>query len=370
MECFRKANLPLEVGKCAREIGDLPTAIPYFLEAGASLEAAECYLELGKHHEAARLFLKVNEPERATEQYVHLVDSHLDIDKIDFTEEELSFITKKLLEEKVDSRLADILVAKKRSVRLITELLKNNNLRSATAAYMRNTSDIGPELISYKEFKRDEAMILGALFTNVGAYEYSGMVYERLEEFDRAGEAFEKGELFERAAYCFERGMNKNKATDMRIQAASRGTRQVKSPQPAQAAAPLPSTPPPKKPANPFSIQDTGIDHVTADGRVVISLEAPQDSQNTIPSPTDAYLRMGRVEPPQAAVVAPPATPDRTINWENFYQSEFLVDLTTPEQEILQTICKTKDYPRGSVILDFEQEPLGIYFLLNGTIGI
>ncbi len=373
MDCYKKANMPLEVGKCTRELGDLPTAIPYFVEAGATLEAAECYLELGKHHDAARLFLRVKEFDRALDQYIHLVDSHPDIDKIDFSEEELSFIMRKLIEEKVDTRLADILVARKRMVKLMVELIRNNNLASASAAYLRNTSDIGPELISYKDFTRDENLLLGALFSNVGAYEYSGMVYERMAEFDKAGESFEKGELFERAAYCYERAMNKTKATEMQIMSTQRGTRNITNSKAMPASSP--SKPPepakpkaPQKAANPFSIQDTSTNAmVHAEENARIRIEGLP--QQVVPAPTDAYLKTtAMVDPPKPPQVKP--GPDRSFNWDAFLQAEFLVDLSTPEQELLQDICKAREYPKGSVILEFDHEPIGIYFLLRGTISV
>ncbi|HYX33666.1 MAG TPA: cyclic nucleotide-binding domain-containing protein [Oligoflexus sp.] len=372
MECYKKANMPMEVGKCARELGDLPTAIPYFMEAGATLEAAECYLELGKHHDSARLFLRNKEFDRALDQYIHLVDSHPDIDKIDFAEEELNFIMRKLIEEKVDTRLTDILVARKRMVKLMVELIRNNNLASASAAYLRNTSDIGPELISYKDFSRDENILLGALFNNVGAYEYSGMVYERMAEFDKAGESFEKGELFERAAYCYERAMNKAKATEMQIMSTQRGTRNITNSKAASPnRAPEPSKPKaPQKSPNPFSIQDTTTDamvHAEPQARMEIKGLAAQPA---VPSPTDAYLK--KTAPVDAGARPQQANPgpDRSFNWDAFLQAEFLVDLSTPEQELLQDICKAREYPKGAVILEFNHEPIGIYFLLRGTISI
>jgi len=372
MECYKKANMPLEVGKCARELGDLPTAIPYFIEAGATLEAAECYLELGKHHDSARLFLRNKEFDRALDQYIHLVDSHPDIDKIDFAEEELNFIMRKLIEEKVDTRLTDILVARKRMVKLMVELIRNNNLASASAAYLRNTTDIGPELIAYKDFSRDENILLGALFNNVGAYEYSGMVYERMAEFDKAGESFEKGELFERAAYCFERAMNKNKATEMQIMSTQRGTRNISNSKAASAKsgkAPEPSRPKAPQPApNPFSIQDTSTDalvHADPQARMELRSAPPQ-----VPSPTDAYLKKTELlDIPKPQPATPPGQ-DRSFNWDAFLQAEFLVDLSTPEQELLQDICKAREYPKGSVILEFNHEPIGIYFLLRGSISV
>ncbi len=361
MECFKKANMPLEVAKCARELGDLPTAIPYFLEAGAALEAADCYLELGKHHEAAKLFLRHKEFDKAIDQYGQLVDNHPDIERIDFSEDEITFITRSILESKADIKLSDILIAKNRSVKLIAELIKSDNLSRASAVYLRGTSDIGPKLIQYAEFNRDNNLLLGALFCNAGAYEYGGMVYERLEEFERAGDSFEKGELFERAAFCFERAMNKQRATDMRIMAASRGGGSSKANIP-----PSPSAPPgPGARAsaieNPFSIRDTHTDFAEVRAQVA----------SAIPQASDAYLNQGQRPAPT------PGLPDEAkassaspVNWENFYQAEFLLDLTTQEQEALRSICKTKDYPKGSIILDYNQEPLGIYFVLSGSLAI
>ncbi len=362
MECFKKASMPLEVAKCARELGDLATAIPYFLEAGAALDAAECHLELGRHHEAAKLFLRHKELDKALEQYVNLVDSHPDIERIDFTEDEINFVTKNIIDARVDVKLADILIAKNRSVKLIAELIKAGNLKTASAVYLRGTSDIGPKLIQYSDFNRDDNLLLGALFCNAGAYEYGGMVFERLEEFERAGDSFEKGELFERAAFCFERALNKQRATDMRIMAASRGGSQLNRPSQSPAGAP-PVPPPSSKNAqlNPFSIRDTTTDFP----------EHLRPSNNSgIPNATDAYLNQNAPAATMSASRAEEKGGSANVNWENFYQAEFMLDLTTQEQDALRAICKTKDYPKGSIILDYNQEPLGIYFVLSGSLAI
>lgn len=372
MECFKKANLPLEVGRCARELGDLATAIPYFLEAKANAEAAECFLELGKHHDAAKIFFRIKEYDRALEQYVTFVDNAQDIEKVMFSEQELDFIQKKIIEDKVDTRLADILIAKKRAPQLIIELIRANNLRGATAAFMRNTIDIGPELIAFGDFKREENGLLAALFSNVGAYEYSGMVYERMEEFERAGESFEKGEFYDRAAYCYDRVKNKQKFNEMRILAATHGGSPSKASAPAAAkpqnkevpekAAPVAKAPEPMKPSNPFSIQDTSTD-VMKDSASAKSGQ-PKLRNVNVPPPSAAFL--GNAQTKQEE----PPTVDPKVDWEPFFRAEFLVDLSSAEQKLLQEICIVKDFPAQTTILDYNQTPAGIYFLLRGTITV
>ncbi|MCX6130932.1 MAG: cyclic nucleotide-binding domain-containing protein [Proteobacteria bacterium] len=366
MECYKKAQMPLEVAKCARELGDLPTAVPYFIEAGASLDAAECYLELGKNHEAARLFLKIKEYDRALDQYLHLVDNHPEIEKINFADDELDFVLKRLIEDKAESRLADILGAKKRTVPLMVELIRKNNLRTASAIYLRNTYDIGPELIALKDFTPEENLLLGTLFSNIGAYEYSGMVYERMLEFDKAGDAFEKGELFERAAYCFERAHNKTRATEMQIMSTQRGTRKVGKPH-NQKVEVAPEKSPSGKPNNPFSIQDTATNALHHNDAGSRTKPLPN-----VPNPTDAYLKKtSPAEVPKQASPAPNETkPDNRFNWEAFQQADFLIDLSTPEQGLMQSICKAKEYPKGSIVLDYNFDPIGIYFLLRGNLSV
>lgn len=359
MECFKRANMPLEVGKACRELGDLPTAIPYFLEAKAFAEAAECYLELGKHHDAARLFLQVKDFDRAIEQYLHLVDRVRDTEKANISEEEIAFITKKLVENKVDTRLADILVAKKRMAPLLIEFIKADNIRSATAAYLRNTSDIGPELIAYNDFTRPQTMLLGALFANVGVFEYSGMVYERLEEFEKAGESFEKGELFERAAYCYERAKNKTKSTEMRIMVASHGPDAQKSTKTMPMEPEEKKTPPPKS-INLFSINDTGTDTLPKQSEMRLPPKMPP-KKSAVPPPQVAFL--GQEE--EKFEVANP-----NVNWDPFYQAEFLVDLSTTEQQTLQKICHVREFHKDAVILDYNHAPQGIYFLLTGEVTV
>lgn len=377
MECFKKANIPLEVGRCARELGDLPTAIPYFLEAKANNEAAECYLELGKHHEAAKLFFRIKEFDRAIEQYVNFVDNHQDIEKVSFTDQELDFILKKLVEDRVDTRLADILIAKKRLPQLIVELIRSNNLRSATAAFMRNTIDIGPELIAFNDFKREENMLLATLFSNIGAYEYSGMVYERMEEFDKAGESFEKGELYDRAAYCFERIKNKAKSTEMRILVATHGTSPSKASKPNPVGnekvaphipgqtSPIPQPQHQQRPSNPFSIQDTSTDAMKEPMLAEGKASAAKAKNSIVPPPSVAYL--GPISLPTKN---DEPMPDPKVDWDPFFRAEFLVDLSAAEQKLLQHICIVRDFTKGSVILDYNQAPAGIYFLLGGRVTV
>ncbi|MES2745873.1 MAG: cyclic nucleotide-binding domain-containing protein [Bdellovibrionota bacterium] len=388
MECFKRANLPLEVGRCARELGDLATAIPYFLEAKANSEAAECYLDLGKHHEAAKIFFRIKEFDRALEQYVTFVDNAHDIEKVAFSDPELDFIQRKLIEDKVDTRLADILIAKKRAPQLIIELIRANNLRGATAAFMRNTIDIGPELIAFNDFKREENSLLAALFSNVGAYEYSGMVYERMEEFERGGESFEKGEFYDRAAYCYDRVKNKQKSTEMRILAATHGGSPSKASAPAKAQPQAaneraPSQPSmrvdPPRSSNPFSIQDTSTDAIRDVAGAPSRVLAAQGKLKVVPQASAAFLGTNTAttqeEMPLEARLPlpgtpPPGTPDPKVDWDPFFRAEFLVDLSFAEQKLLQEICIVRDFPSGSVVLDYNQTPAGIYFLLRGNITV
>ncbi len=389
MECFKKANLPLEVARCARELGDLPTAIPYFLEAKASAEAAECYLELGKHHEAAKIFFSIKEFDRAIEQYINFVDNFQDLEKVSFSDAELEFLLKKLSVDRVDIRLSDILIAKKRLPDLIVELIRTDNLKSATAAFMRTTIDIGPELIAFNDFKPEENLLLAALFSNVGAYEYSGMVYERMEEFDKAGESFEKGELYERAAFCYERIKNKSKSTEMRILAATHGTSPAKATsKPAPLATEklqthLPgrtsSAPPPKAmqpPGNPFSIQDTSTDAMKEPNKVELKANAAKIANAksvkqqalAIPAASAGYLSANApFVPPQQE---PNETADPLVDWDPFFRAEFLVDLSSAEQQLMRSICVVRKFTKGNVILDYNQAPAGIYFLLEGNITV
>lgn len=355
LEAYKKANMPQEIGRCYRELGDLPTAIPFFLEAGAKQEAADCLVEVGKHQEAARLFIKMQNYDRAIDQYINLVDSSSDLEKLDFLEDELNLITNKLVDGTAEIRLTDILVAKKKATGLLIGLIKVNNLRAATEAYMRNTTDVGPALIGFAEFDRDQQFLLASLFINVGAFEYSGIVYERLQEWNKAAEAFEKGEYYERAAACYERASNKEKSTMMRITIASKGSGEPK---------PLPRIEVSEKrdPSNPFSIQDTEPNDIS---RFQSDLKPRSD-----PQPTETMMLVNGDEDTQTGELPKTAAPASQIDWVSFFQADFIRDLNDLEQRQLQSICETEDFAPGEVILDFKQEPLGIYFVLSGRISI
>ncbi len=354
LEAYKKANMPLEIGRCYRELGDLSTAIPFFLEADAKQDAADCYVEVGKHQEGARLLLKLGNLDRALEQYLYLVDSSIDLEKLQFSEEELAFLVQKIVEGTGPTRLADILASEKKSGLLIIELIKTSNIKAATESYMRNTADIGPELISYSEFTQEQQLLLASLFINVSAYDYSGMVYERLGEFDKAGDAFEKGEYFERACTCFERANNKEKTTNMRIMIASGGSKVLKSP-PVHSEVGLKNDE-----ANPFSIQYT-------ENQDLPEKQLSISKASKIPTLT---RRLEESPEPRTENPVPLSPEGGNLDWSPFYEAKFMADLSLDERKQLQRICETGDFAKGEIILDYNQEPLGICIVLRGRINI
>ena len=385
-ECFKKAGLPLEVAKSSKMAGDLATAVVYFTEAKEYLQAAECYEELGKHREAARLYTKLKKHKKAIQQYKYLLDKNPHIESIDFSEKEVDVIIQYIASESTDTRLADVLVIKERVVEVICKLIKSNRLEKAFKIFMKSATNIGPALIGYDGFSREENLRLGEIFTKASAYEYAGMIYERLEEFALAGDSFRKQEDFERAAYCYDRAQLHDKVTEMRIEIASRGPSAKKSDS-------IPHRDHQDEPDR-FKIEPTAADFHSHESTAELpdqhelektlppeSVPAPDMAINNASSPPQLSLSMADEETDHGEAtkempMIPPTTPvgfhelSQDVNWNGLHEAAFLQDLTTEQQESFKSIGTVKEFDEGSVILDYQDEPVGLYFILSGNVQV
>ncbi|MFW7380163.1 MAG: cyclic nucleotide-binding domain-containing protein [Oligoflexus sp.] len=381
-ECFKRANLPNEVGRCAREAGDLATAVAYFLEAKNLDDATECLTELGKHRDAAKLYAKVGKHELAIEQYQIMVDKNPNFYDLELSPDEIKIITTYLSKGIADIRLADIQIIKDHMVDVIISLIKRSKFDIAQKIYQRTNSDIGPQLIAQEDLTVAETEMIAKVFYNGGAFEYAGMVFERLGIFDQAAESFEKGEDFERAAYCYERSGLHEKATAMRIQLAGKGPKQSTQEKH-------------KAPANQAALDESFFaigDSTLYDNKNAISLDdndanftmvlqdigksrrpAPSQRGVDIPSPEMAHLNHQGINKNSPSANSGPPIPvqeEYGIQWKNFWENEFLRDLTTDQKELFKQVGKMQTFPKGSIILDYEEEPLGIYFVLAGNVQV
>ena len=377
-ECFKKANMPNEVGKCLKEAGDVAAAVAYYLEAKNFVDAADCFVELGRHREAAKIYAKLSQHKKSLEQYQILIDKNPNFASIKLEEDERKIICTYLSRGMGDVRLADIVDIQYYLSEIIITLLKQTKTDIAQKIYMRISADVGPQLIASEELTDTEAFSLGEVFERSGSFEYAGMIFERLNSYERAGESFAKAEDFERAAYCFERCNNKQRATEMRIKLAEVGPGRPRQTHIEVKDVPN-GKPLPPQPVNPFTIEETTIydSQKTSnkqDQRATLVLpEAPSFPQD-IPDPKQAHLNSSHSHPvdekPSVATIElkMPDLPSPGFNWDGFYSSEFLIDLTKDQKDLFREVGRTQSYPRGSMILDYNDEPKGIYFVISGAV--
>lgn len=204
-QCFKMANMPVEVAKCAREAGDLPMAAEYFEKAGRLEDAGECLEQLGEHHRAARFFSTAGNRTRAMGLYNRLATAAQNISALQLEEDEVQQISDYLSEGNVETGLADVVSNRNKLTGVIINLVSKGLVKQAGEMIVRSSSDIGPMLMAEVSYQTRAAACLAELFYNTTQFHYAGMVYERMTAFERAGEAFEKSEDFDRAAYCYER---------------------------------------------------------------------------------------------------------------------------------------------------------------------
>jgi len=204
-QCFKMANMPLEVAKCSRELGQTEVAGEYYEMAGRFAEAAECFERAGGLHKAARLFGQAGLPLRQMAMYQKLTASSATMHTVEFDDHEVQQIADFLKEGPVDLPLAALLGRRGRLSEVILQLAAKNKHREAAEYLLAAASDLGPQLIAAVNYQDASAPALAELFNSVASFGYAGMVYERLNSFDRAAMAFEKAGDLTRAAYCYER---------------------------------------------------------------------------------------------------------------------------------------------------------------------
>ena len=390
MECFKQANMPRDFAESAKQLGDIATAVVYFKEAKMYQEAAESYEELGKHKEAAKLYTKTQKPDKAIQQYIFMLDKNPDVESVDFKDEEIELIIDYMIKNEADPRLARVIAARSRLASIIVPLIKSNEVDRATEIYIKISADIGPELIAREDLSHEENSRLADLFQRSSAYEYAGMIYERQEDFKSAANAFRLQEDFERAAYCYERAQMPKMVTEMRIEMASRGTN-------AKSSRPIPKIEP-KPPAsnisqkledkegdNPFAIESVSTEFYDTPTGEVSTQEPMQKTESPNPGvnlskPIVPSFNLGEddeaTDPgnkPSAQgnfELVDPNIDYSTIDWSGLHDANFLQDLTTEQQKLFRDVGRVKKFEAEDVILDYQEEPIGIYFILEGMVRV
>ncbi len=422
-QCFKMANMPLEVAKCAREAGNLALAAEYFEKVSRFEDAASCFEQLNDFHKAARLYNSAGQKQKAMQLYNRLAASAENLAAIEFQEEELDQIVDYLGDGHVDPGLADVAVSRNKLTDVILNLVSKGLVKQAGEIYLRATSDIGPMLMAEVNYQNKSATCLAEVFLAVSSFHYAGMVYERMNAFQQAGDAFEKAEDFERASYCNERVGNETKAQQLKEKAKlqpfkgrpgssafSLGALQAPAPTEAfgsvqdnestavvnMAARPSPAKvpqaplakrqappPPPVAPApraGSFSMNSAEDDE---DGPAAspsippLAIKVPElrrSVDDMVPSPVaeddedvPPQAEEPRLPPPVARLASEPVQLDdgRAV----FHKAKFFADLDFEQKNRLWNIGLTLSFGEGQSVLTYNDEPKGIYVIVQGAIS-
>ncbi len=354
---FEKAGMQVEAAECAKKSGDIARALTFYKAVEDTVEVADCHLELGNYHEAAKAFVSLNEVDRALSMYSTLLQKNPSIDQMSFTQAEIKFIQKHVMDNAADRNLIKILIKEQAVVDTISALSNRGEIDLAAKIYLECSFDMAPDLVAGRNLTRAENLNLALLFEKVANFEYSGMMYERLEEFSKAGEAFAKAEMYERAAYAFDRCGERKKAIEMRCILAEKGGDQRKIQRNALSNA-----------ANPFIFDPHDVtesrvmeQNSIEPARLVLGDE-PANPTSEFSNVEDTNIVMNS---PESGHDLPPDPPD---HFSNLRKTPLIAALSEEEKKALLALGELKIYESGTRLFESDHEKTGIHLIIQGAI--
>ena len=139
----------------------------------------------------------------------------------------MKIISSYLIEGKAKEELADILILEDQLLDTLITIVRQNNIELAGKILKRNTKNIGAEIVELSSLSKEDNEIFAKLLMDIGAYEYSGILFERIEEFEKAGDAFKFDQDYSRASEAYEKAGLKDLSTEMRILFAQNGPKSL-----------------------------------------------------------------------------------------------------------------------------------------------
>ncbi len=354
-QCFKTAGLYAEAARCMREAGNYDEAAEYFLKATRQEDATSCYLLAGKYHQAGKAFLKSNQSDKAKICYDKLMSNPKSIQSIKFEEFELDFLCTIVGLGPVSTGYVDLLSKSGRLIGLILGLIQANEISTASALYLKSAVDHGPLLISKINFQTDSARKLAELFHQVAQFKYAGIVFEQCADFSRAASAFEQAEEWERSSICYDKIGDPAKADFVR--------RKINS-------SPV-ATPPNGEKLHDFeSVSSTMAFREN-------EMPQPDESKKIKPisvkrKPVDAgFFTLEGVA--QDSAETPLVSLSGSNSSENgdrmaLHKCPTFLDLTYEQKEKIWALCTIENVPQDSIIVDWKDEPAGLYLVLEGSV--
>lgn len=410
--CFKIANMPLEVAKASRQANNFAEAAEYFEKVGRLEDAANCLVDGGESLRAARMFIQLGNQQAAMAALCELPATHAE----QLTSTEVDALVEFISRGKVDPRHAALLAARNKIPETILALCANGHTQAAAEIYSIAAADIGPQLLAEVNYHDRSAEELANLFLLRSQYAYAAVIFERMGQFEQAAIRFEQAEDYERAAYCYERLHNDAKVTEMKNKSSNTpGTRRnskddspfalanltsnqtqartsnkdssseesttvVKlSDQMAQPIRLAPAPEPPKMPPPPppppipqlaprsgnFSLSAMDEDS----GERTIS---PSDLKTTL-LPTQIPLDSEHSDTSMSSVTQKSESPQSQPSDDGkaaFQKAKFLTDLDAEQRSRMWDIGFSVEYEKGEVVLTYNDEPCGIYIITEGSLYV
>ena len=374
-QCFKMANMPAEVAKCAREFGDLAMAYEFFEKAQRYTDAAECCEELGDNLRGARFFLLGSQSQRAMQAFARAAAKNTSAKPLDLRTSELQQIAAYLSEGRSDINLAQILKSHGRLVGVIVKQLEQGMSKQAAELLKSVKADIIPQVMSEINYHDQSAHLLAEILVASGHHNYAGNVYEQLLVFDKAAVAFEKANDMQRAQYCYERHGVSGKGKSSRVMPEMPKIGTPKSNTNHASALPQPVN---VRPA----LAEFALSDLTEDGRRSLedvftgkpeSLKIPE----SIPAAPPQQLNLSLpAEPPQLQATKPVAVLSPRIEAvleddgrSSFQKASLCTELSAEQTSALWSIGYTLKFKAGESILNYNDDPRGIYVILRGSVS-
>ena len=374
-QCFKMANMPAEVAKCAREFGDLTMASEFFEKAQRYTDAAECCEELGDNLRGARFFLLGSQSQRAMSAFARAAAKNTNGKPLDLRTSELQQIAAYLSEGRADINLAQILKSHDRLVAVIVKQLEQGMSKQAAELIKGIKSDLIPQLMSEINYRDQSAHLFAEIMVASGQHNYAGNVYEQLLVFDKAAIAFEKANNMQRAQYCAERHGASGKGKSSRVVPETPKMSVPKSNTNDALAMPQPVN---VRPA----LAEFALSDLTEDGRksledvIAGKPESPKVPERKSEVPSQQLNLAPPAEPQQLKVPIPLAVVSPRIDVlreddgrSSFYKASLCAELSSEQTSALWSIGFTLKFKAGESILNYNDDPRGIYVILKGSVS-
>ena len=374
-QCFKMANMPAEVAKCAREFGDLAMACEFFEKAQRYTDAAECCEELGDNLRGARFYLLASQSQRAMSAFARAAVKNNNAKPLDLRTSELQQIAAYLSEGRSDINLAQILKSHDRLVAVIVKQLEQGMSKQAAELIKGIKADIIPQVMSDINYRDQSAHLLAEILVASGHHNYAGNVYEQLLVFDKAAVAFEKANDKQRAQYCYERHGVSSRGKPSTAQPEVPKIGAMKSNTNHRSALPQPVNVRPV-------LAEFALSDLTEDGRrsledVLTGKPASIKVPEAIPqAPLQLLNSAPPADPPQLQVPVPVAVLSPRIEAvleddgrSSFQKASLCTELSAEQTSALWSIGYTLKFKAGESILNYNDDPRGIYVILRGSVS-